>query len=88
MDTFTIEWKRAAEKELRQISSTEIPKMVEVIESLAQNPFPVGHRKLVGSENLYRIRVGDYRVIYEVCVATKLITIEHIRHRKDAYRDL
>ena len=62
--------------------------MVEVIESLAQNPFPVGHRKLVGSENLYRVCVGDYRVIYEVCVATKRITIEHIRHRKDAYRDL
>jgi hypothetical protein len=43
MDTFTIEWKRAAEKELRQFSSTEIPKMVGVIESLAQNPFSVGH---------------------------------------------
>jgi mRNA-degrading endonuclease RelE of RelBE toxin-antitoxin system len=37
---------------------------------------------------LYRVRVGAYRVIYEVRLATKLITIEHIRHRKDAYRDL
>ncbi len=81
MDTFTIEWKRAAEKELRQISSTEIPKMVGVIESLAQNPFPVGHRKLVGSENLYRVRVGDYRVIYQFPIEKIGDIIEEMKYR-------
>jgi mRNA interferase RelE/StbE len=86
MDTFTIEWKRTAEKELRKIATSEISRLVETVEALSHNPFPVGHRKLAATENSYRVRVGDYRIVYTVQTATKQIVIEHIRHRRDAYR--
>ncbi len=53
---------------------------------LANDPFPRGVRKLVGSEFSYRIRVGEYRVVYEVFESRLLIEIVRVRHRKDAYR--
>jgi mRNA interferase RelE/StbE len=47
---------------------------------------PFGSEKLQGSEHAHRIRVGDYRVVYEVVVETKLVEIQRVRHRKDVYR--
>lgn len=87
MDSFLIEWKRSAEKELRSIDTSDIPPLVAAAEAVSENLFPVGCKKLQGAESIYRIRVGDYRIIYEVQVKQKKIVIEHIRHRKDAYRD-
>lgn len=51
-------------------------------------PLPVQSIKLSGLENLYRLRIGDYRIIYEVDEADELVTIHYIRHRKDVYRNL
>ena len=56
------------------------------IDALASDPFPHGHRKLVGSEAKYRIRVGDYRVVYNVENQELVIFIIRIGHRKDIYR--
>ena len=53
---------------------------------LAHEPLPHGSQKLSGSERTYRIRVGDYRVIYEVCTELRIIEIQRVRHRKDVYR--
>jgi mRNA interferase RelE/StbE len=53
---------------------------------LAENPFPPGCRKLQGSRDAYRIRVGDYRVVYEVATGRLLVEIVRVRHRKDVYR--
>ncbi|MFQ5586771.1 MAG: type II toxin-antitoxin system RelE/ParE family toxin [Thermodesulfobacteriota bacterium] len=61
-------------------------KILEAVVSLSDNPFPPQYRKLHGAELIYRIRIGDYRVIYQVNTETKCIVIYHIRHRKDVYR--
>jgi len=49
------------------------------------NPFPIGVRKFVGSEHTYRIREGDYRVIYTITASTLVIEIIRVGHRKDVY---
>ncbi len=86
MDSYEIRWKNSAERDLRKISSAQIPQIIKAIESMVDNPFPPQHRKLRGSERDYRIRVGDYRVIYQVETKTKVIVIYHVRHRREAYR--
>jgi mRNA interferase RelE/StbE len=58
---------------------------VAVLE-LSNEPFPHGVKKLIGSEFSYRIRVGDYRVVYEVFEKRLIVEIVRVRHRKDIYR--
>lgn len=86
MASYEIQWKHSAEKDLRGIDKQYIPRILETVETLSNNPFPSQHRKLHGSESSYRIRIGDYRIIYQVDSENKLIVIYHVRHRKDAYR--
>ncbi len=86
MASYEIQWKHSAEKDLRGIDRQYIPRIIEAIESLSDNPFPPQHCKLHGSESSYRIRIGDYRVIYQVDSEKKLVVVYHVRHRKDAYR--
>jgi mRNA interferase RelE/StbE len=81
-----VEWKRPAERDLRGIDHKQIPRNVAAVERLARNPTPAGSRKLVGAERVYRIRVGDYRVIYEYDSAPDIVCIFHVRHRREAYR--
>ncbi len=88
MGFFEVEWKQFAERDLRKIDRHQIPRIIRTIESLAVNPFPSQHLKLRGTEQLYRIRVGVYRVIYRVDTEAKIITIYYVRHRKEAYRGL
>lgn len=87
MDIYRIEWKNSALKELKRIDRTIIQKIIDTIQSLATDPRPSGVRKLRGSELSYRIRVADYRIIYEVIDDMLLILIIRVRHRKDVYRD-
>ena len=56
------------------------------VEKLAEEPLPRGSEKLSGSERTYRIRVGDYRVVYELLRNAKIVEIQRVRHRKDVYR--
>lgn len=86
MDTFRIEWKPSAARELRRIDRSIVPRIVAAVEELASNPYPAGVRKLSGAENTFRIRIGDYRIIYEVHSGWLVITIVRVRHRKDVYR--
>ena len=83
---FRIEWKKSTRKDLRKLPSATVDKIIEAVESLAENPFPHGVEKLSGSEHAYRIRLGDYRVVYEVVAESKLVEIQRVRHRKDVYR--
>ena len=53
---------------------------------LTTEPFPRGSEKLAGSEHTYRIRIGDYRVVYEVLVQSRIVVIQRVRNRKDVYR--
>jgi mRNA interferase RelE/StbE len=86
MASFRIEWRRSTKKDLRKLPSREVARVVGTVEMLADEPFPIGVEKLKGSEYAYRIRVGDYRVVYEVFADLKLIEIERVRNRKDVYR--
>jgi len=86
MDSYEILWKRSAERELRNIDPKQLSRIINAVESLVDNPFPPQYHKLGGSERGYRIRVGDYRVIYQADTKAKIVTIYHVRHRREAYR--
>jgi mRNA interferase RelE/StbE len=78
----------SAQKELRQLPKNEFKKVEKVILSLAANPFPNGCLKLEGvKQKLYRIRKGDYRIIYSVSHQIITVTILKVANRKDAYKD-
>ena len=86
MVSYKIVWKGSSEHDLRKIDRQYISRILKAIESLADDPFPVQSRKLKDSESSYRLRIGDYRVIYQVDSQGKILTIYHVRHRKDAYK--
>ena len=58
------------------------------IEALANDPFPHGSLKLAGSEQLYRVRVGEYRIVYTVAGGARQVIVYYVRHRRDGYRSL
>jgi len=88
MDPYGISFKKSAEKDLRKIPREIIPHIFEHIEDLAADPVPHDAYKLASTEYLYRIRVGDYRVIYQVLHDRREIVVYYIRHRSVAYRGL
>ena len=77
---------RAAEKDLKRLSSEVHDRVITAIQRLATNPRPPGCRKLAGSENDWRIRVGDYRVVYEIADEIRVVRVNRVRHRRDVYR--
>ena len=88
MALYKIEFKQSAERDIRKITLTLIPNILRRIEALADNPFPRQSLKLSGVEVTYRLRVGDYRVIYEVNPEAKTIIIHCVRHQREVYRKL
>lgn len=86
MGLYKIEPKVSFEHDLKRIDRQYISKILDAIESLAENPFPIQSIKMKSSELSYRLRIGDYRVIYQVDTENKVVTIYHARHRKDAYK--
>ncbi len=88
MGSYKIRFKRSAEQDIRKISPPLIANILRKIESLADNPFPRQSLKLSGVEATYRLRVGDYRVIYEVYQGTNEVIIQYARHRRDVYRKI
>ena len=86
MDIYRIEWTRSAAKELRKLPRQMIPKIVAAVDNLTSNPYPQGVRKLVGTENSYRIRVGDYRILYNIIENRLIVEIIRVGHRKDVYK--
>jgi mRNA interferase RelE/StbE len=84
--SYRIEIKSSAAKELEKLPRKMIPKVVTAINGLAENLRPQGVKKLVGFEHTYRIRVGDYRVLYDIFEKKLIIEIIRIRHRKDVYK--
>ena len=86
MDSYNIEWNPSALKELRRLPKEIAGRIFKVVEELASNPFPNKVRKLAESDNSFRIRVGDYRVLYKVISKTLIVEIVRAGHRRDAYR--
>lgn len=86
MDSYRIEFTRSAEKDLRRIEKSRVPAIYDEIERLSEDPRPLGVKKLAGADRTYRIRVGDYRVVYEIQDEVLLILVIRIAHRKDVYK--
>ena len=77
---------RSAEKDLARLSSEIHDRGIAAIQALATNPRPAGCRKLAGSKRDWRIRVGDYRVIYEIADEIRVVRVNRVRHRREVYR--
>ena len=77
---------KSAEKALKQVGKVDQRRIAAAIVALAVDPFPQGVRKLVGYDATYRIRVGNFRIIYDVDSAEVLITVLKVGQRKDIYR--
>jgi mRNA interferase RelE/StbE len=61
-------------------------RILDATAELGREPHPQGSKKLTGSENSYRIRIGDYRVIYDILDSLVIIEVQAVGHRKDIYR--
>jgi mRNA interferase RelE/StbE len=86
MASFEIRWRSTTKKDLRRIPREDVSRIVAEVEKLADEPLPHGSEKLTGSDHTYRIRVGDYRVVYELLRDSSAVEIQRVRHRKDVYR--
>jgi mRNA interferase RelE/StbE len=83
--TYTIAILRGAQKELADLPEDSYVRVRDAIRALGGQPRPDGSKKLVGRAG-WRIRVGSYRVVYEIDDANRSITILHVGHRRDVYR--
>ncbi len=88
MASYSISFKPSVEKDLRSLPKAILGRVLSGIESLKSEPFPPPSVKLAGAQRLHRLRVGDYRVVYEVSLRTRQVIIHYVRHRRDVYRTL
>lgn len=79
--------KKSALEELKAVQKKFRLKIIQKIDELALDPRPSGVRKLESTENNYRVRVGDYRIIYQIVDAILVIDVIKIANRKEAYRN-
>jgi mRNA interferase RelE/StbE len=86
VEQHSLRFKPSVEKDLRRLPAKSRSRCLERIAELRLTPRPTGVRQVVGGQRTYRLRVGVYRVIYQVDDASRLVTVLHVRHRKDAYR--
>lgn len=85
MANYRIVFARSAERDLHKLPRIVQQRAMQSIDALATAPRPAGVKKIVGTADLWRIRVGDYRIIYRIDDRERLIDVTHIRHRKDVY---
>ena len=86
MDRFEIRISRRAERQLRKLSSDGRDRVVRAVRALADDPVPRGSRRLTGYDDVFRIRIGPYRVLYSVATSTLTVLVLKIGHRRDVYR--
>ena len=84
MESFRIVIKKSAAKEIERIEKKDRIRIIEKIRSLASDPHPLGSRKLSGQEK-YRIRQGNYRILYQVLDDELIINVVKVGHRRDIY---
>ena len=77
---------RAAERDLRRLPARLRNRIIAAIQALADEPRPTGCRKLTGSDRDWRIRLGDYRIVYEIDDRPKEVRVNRVRHRREVYR--
>ncbi len=81
MASFEIRWRTSTKKDLRRIPQEDIIRILAAVAQLGQEPLPHGSEKLAGSDYTYRIRIGDYRVVYELLHRGGIVEIQRVRHQ-------
>jgi mRNA interferase RelE/StbE len=84
--SYEVEIAPAAKRQIKKLPRDVQQKLVAKLEELAFEPRPDGVKKLEGSENLYRLRLEKYRIIYEIQDSLLLVTVVKVKHRRDIYR--
>ena len=82
---FKVLVENSAEKDLKKLPRENILRISKALQELSLDSRPAGCKKLINTANRWRIRVGDYRIVYEIYDETKIIRIFRIRHRKEVY---
>ena len=85
MESYEITFKKSVAKDLKKLPKKDVSKILEVIQSLSVNPRPPQVKKLSGQER-YRMRKGNYRILYTIEDAKLLITVVKVGHRREIYR--
>lgn len=85
MASYNLEFKKGAERELRAISAPDLRRVTQRIRALAETPRPTGAQLLKGEGRYWRVRQGDYRIVYDVDDDRRTITILKIGHRREVY---
>ncbi|MGB3757889.1 MAG: type II toxin-antitoxin system RelE/ParE family toxin [Rivularia sp. (in: cyanobacteria)] len=85
--TYSVDFSKIARKQFQKLPLDVQERIQTKINELVIEPRPNGVKKLQGEENSYRIRVGDYRVIYDIFDDTLLVTVIRVKHRSQVYRD-
>ena len=88
MKKYSVVLTRSAEKSLTRLPNTITKSIIALLEALQNNPRPAGCKKLKGYKNLWRIRIGEYRIIYAIEEVILLVDVREIGHRKDIYDQL
>lgn len=86
MGRFDIRISRVAERQLQKLPSDGRARVVRAVRALADDPVPRGSRRLTGYDDVFRIRIGPYRVLYSVTASALTVLVLKIGHRKDVYR--
>ncbi|MBM4031287.1 MAG: type II toxin-antitoxin system RelE/ParE family toxin [Planctomycetes bacterium] len=88
MASYSIDFRPSVHKDFRRLPRAVVRRVMNRIEALREDPLPRGCLKLSGSQQLYRLRVGAYRIIYGFDTAAGQVIIHHVRPRSDAYWDM
>ena len=86
MVSYNLIIKETAQKDIRHLHKPYIEAIVNKIKNLSENPRPQGTLKLSSEKDRWRLRVGDYRILYEIGDKEHIVTIYRVRHRKEVYR--
>lgn len=86
MREYEIVLRPAAQRDLRKITEPDHTRIINALKGLKEQARPKGVRKLAGQENEWRLRVGDYRILYEIVDSEQTVRIFRIAHRREAYR--
>jgi mRNA interferase RelE/StbE len=85
-ERYDVAWQPKALKALRRIDNSDRVRLIVASQALSQNPFPPTSRRVVGPDDVFRIRVGAYRLLYTVENTKLLILVLTVGHRRDVYR--
>jgi mRNA interferase RelE/StbE len=83
---YTVTISRPAARDIRGLDDTAQRRVARVINALADNPRPPGVQKLSAEDGVYRVRSGDYRILYQIVDRQLVVLVVRVRHRREAYR--